>query len=127
MSSVTGSVTLSPLCFPDITGATIKSWLLVTVNSGTYTTGGITFGLIPYADSVTVDFNGFLQCLVASEEPYVSGVSGEYEYRYSPVGDVLQIFSRVNKTELAAGAIPAEVLADTIIAEATWNRTTTKG
>jgi hypothetical protein len=125
MSSVNASVTLSILCFPDITGATIKAWLLVTVNSGTYVTGGIPFGLLAFADTHTVDFNGFLDCAVKSELPLVVGTSGEYTYRYSPSTDGLQILK--NGTEIAAGAIPAEVLADDIIAQATWNRTTVLG
>lgn len=125
MSSVTSSVTLSILCFPDITGATIRAWLLVTVNPGTYTTGGIPFGLIAWADSHTVDFNGFLDCAVKSELPLVVGTSGEYTYRYNPSTDTLQITK--NGTELSAGAIPAEVLADDIICNATWNRTTVVG
>lgn len=81
MSSVNASVTLSVLCFPDITGATIRAWLLATINPGTYTTGGLPMGLVAFADSVTVDFHGFLQCIVQSELPYVVGVSGEYTYR----------------------------------------------
>lgn len=84
-------------------------------------------GLVAFADSVTVDFHGFLQCIVQSELPYVIGVSGEYTYRYTPVTDSLQIFSRVTGLELAAGAVPAEVLADDIVVEATWNRTTVLG
>src|ERR1700677_3976581 len=129
MSSVTGSVSLSILDFPDITGATIKAWLLVTINSGTYLTGGIPMGLVAFADANTVDFHGFLACRVNSEEPYVVGTSGEYEYTYSPVTDTLQIFGPGsggpgNGGELAAGAIPAEILGDSIVAEALGNRTT---
>jgi hypothetical protein len=133
MSSVTGSVTLTILDFPDITGAALKAWLLVTVNSGTYTTGGIPMGLVLWADQHTVDFHCFLRALLNTDNPYVAGSTGEYTYRYNPVTDSLQIFgpgtlaTGPGGAELAAGAIPAEVLADSIVCEAVWNRTTTLG
>ena len=125
MSSVVSTVTLSELCFPDITGKTIKAWGQVTFAAGTYTTGGISFGLVQFADARTVDFNGFLQCTVYGEDVITNSVGG-YQYHYSPVGDVLQILQ--NGTELASGAaIPAAVLNDTVLFEATWNRTTVLG
>lgn len=126
MSSVTSVITLSELCFPDITGKTIKAWGTVTFAAGTYTTGGLVMGLLNFADARTVDFNGFLKCAVWGEEPVTSSVGG-YSYHYSPVGDVLQIFDKTG-TELGSGAaIPAAVLNDIVMFEATWNRTTTLG
>lgn len=82
-------------------------------------------GLIPYADSVTVDANGFLRAVVQGEQPVAPGGT-LYTYKYSPIGDVLQIFA--NGTELTNGStIPAAILADTLICEAVWDRTTTRG
>jgi len=129
MSSVTASCTLTQLCFPDITGATIKAWFLLTIGSGNYTTGGIPMGLFSALDKLTVNVAGFLKASINSEEPFsISGATGQYTYQYSPVGDVLQIFGpgTVNGPGVGpeiSGAIPAEVLADTIIVEATCNRT----
>lgn len=126
MSSVISTVSLSELCFPDITGKTIKAWGTASFAPGTYTTGGLIMGLLQFADARTVDFNGFLNCRVWGEDP-VTGTVGGYTYHYSPFGDVLQIFNS-SGVELSSGAsIPAAVLNDTVMFEATWNRTTTLG
>lgn len=123
MSSVVSVVTLSEITFPDITGKTIRAFGQVSFAPGTYLPGGISMGLVAFADARTVDFNGFLRCQVYGDNP-TSGTI--YTYRYSPVGDLLQIYG--NSTELTAGtSIPASILADTVIFEATWDRTTTKG
>jgi len=125
MSSVTSVISLSELCFPDITGKTIQAWGQVGFTPGTYVAGGLTMGLLAYADARTVDFNGFLRCSVFGEDVVTTTVGG-YSYHYSPVGDVLQI--SLNGVELATGAaIPAAVLADTILFLAVWNRTTVLG
>lgn len=119
-------VTLIPITFPDITGKTIKSFLQVVFAAGSvYATGGVYLGLIPYADSNTIDANGFLKAVINGEWP-VSPGGTLYTYKYSPIGDVLQIFA--NGTELSdASAIPAAILSDTLICEAIWDRTTTRG
>jgi hypothetical protein len=125
MSSVLSTISLSELTFPDITQKTIQAWGQVNFTSGTYTTGGLTMGLLAYADARTVDFNGFLRCSVWGEDVVTSTVGG-YSYHYSPVGDVLQIL--LNGVELANGAsIPAAVLNDTVLFLAVWNRTTVLG
>jgi len=125
MSSVVPVVTLSELCFPDITGKTIGAWGQVNFAAGSYTTGGLSMGLLAFADARTVDFNGFLRCEVYGED-VITGSVGTYTYHYSPVGDVLQLL--LNGTELANGAaIPAAVLNDTVLFHAVWNRTTVLG
>ena len=83
-------------------------------------------GLIPFLDARTVDFFGFLRCLVYGEDPVTATVGLGVTYHYSPVGDVLQIF--INGVELANGAvIPAVVLNDQVLYEFTVNRTTVLG
>jgi hypothetical protein len=121
MSNFVPEVALSILCFPDITGATIKIWGSVAFGSGyTYTTGGIPFGLLALADSKTVNFDGFLRCEVFDEAAAGATV---YSFRYVPSTDSLQIFS--SGTELANGAsIPSALVTDSsILFEATFNRT----
>jgi hypothetical protein len=126
MSSVVSTITLSELCFPDVTGKVIRAWGVVTFTSGTYITGGLLMGLLLYLDARTVDFNGFLRCRVWGEDPVTATVGG-YSYHYSPVGDVLQIFTAAG-VELASGAaIPAAVLSDLVMFEASVNRTTVLG
>jgi hypothetical protein len=125
MSSVVSVITLSELCFPDITGKTIQAWGQVNFSAGSYVTGGLVMGLLAYADARTVDFNGFLRCEVFGED-VVTGSVGGYTFHYSPVGDVLQIL--LNGVELGNGvAIPNQVLNDTNLFLATWNRTTVLG
>jgi hypothetical protein len=125
MSLITSVVSLSTLCFPDITQSTIRAWGQVTFTPGTYVLGGLVMGLLAYADARTVDFNGFLRCEVFGEDVVTATVGG-YTYHYSPVGDVIQI--TLNGVELATGtAIPTAVLSDTILFMATWNRTTVLG
>ena len=125
MSSVISTITLSELTFPDITGKTIQAWGQVNFTPGTYTAGGLVFGLLQYADVRTVDFNGFLRCSVFGEDVITATVGG-YEYHYSPVGDVLQI--TFNGVELASGAaVPAAILNDTVLFLAVWDRTTVRG
>lgn len=126
MSSVRANVTLNELCFPDITGKTIKAWGQVVFGSGTYFTGGIPFGLLLFADNRTVDFNGYLDCTVRSENP-VTATTNLYTYVYSPANDLVQIFVRGTGAELVGGLIPAAVLADSIIFQATFNRTSANG
>jgi len=121
MSSAVSSVSLKVLCFPDITGATIGAFLQLSFGAGTYTTGGIPMGLVAFADSVTVDFNGFLTCTLYDESAEESG--SIYTFRYVPSTDSLQI--NLNGTELGNGA--SVTLTDTVIAHAIWNRTTTQG
>lgn len=121
MSSAVSAVTLKVLCFPDITGATIGAFLQLAFGAGTYTTGGIPMGLIAFADSVTVDFNGFLTCAFFDESSEESG--NTYTFRYVPATDSLQI--ALNGTELANGA--SVTITDSVVAHAIWNRTTTLG
>jgi hypothetical protein len=124
VASVTAYVILSEICHPDITGKTLRSWGLVTFVAGGYTTGGIAMGLMQYLDVRTVDFNGFLKCDVWGEEPTLATL---YEYHYSPVTDVLQIFN-ANGTELTNGSqIPALILSDIVLFECTVDRTTVRG
>ena len=125
MSSVISKITLSELCHPDITGKVLRSWGQVSFSAGSYTTGGLAMGLLQWADARTVDFNGFLRCRVYGEDVVTATVGG-VTYHYSPVGDVLQII--IGGVELASGAaIPAVVLNDTVLFEASWNRTTVLG
>jgi hypothetical protein len=125
MSSVVSTVTLTELTFPDITGKTIKGWGTVSFSSGTYTSGGLTMGLINWLDARTVDFNSFLRCDVWGEDPVTASVGNKYHY--SPVGDLLQIFTYAG-VELANGAaIPASVLNDVVMFEVTVDRTTVRG
>jgi hypothetical protein len=125
MSLITSVISLSELCFPDITGKTIRAWGQVSFTPGTYVAGGLLMGLLAYADARTVDFNGFLRCEVFGEDVITASVGG-YQFHYSPVGDVLQI--TLNGVELATGAtIPTQVLSDTILFMATWNRTCVLG
>jgi uncharacterized membrane-anchored protein len=127
VSSVTATITLSEICFPDVTGKTIQAWLQVNFTPGTYTTGGLLMGLLAYADSRTVDFNGFLRASVWGEDVITSTVGG-YNYHYSPVGDLLQIVNATTGLELASGAaIPVQVLSDIVLCLAVWNRTTVLG
>ena len=126
MSSVTSTITLSELCFPDCTQKVIRGWGQVNFSSGTYTSGGLTMGLLAFLDARTVDFNGFLRCVVYGEDVVTASVGG-YQYHYSPVGDVLQIITAAG-VELANGAaIPAQVLNDTVLFEVSVNRTTVLG
>jgi hypothetical protein len=123
--STLGAVMLSEICHPDCTGKTLRSWGLVTIVPGYYTTGGLSMGLTTYLDVRTVDFWGFLKCDVWGEEPI--GSLGLYEYHYSPVGDVLQVFN-ANGTELSNHqALPLEVLLDIILFECTVDRTSVRG
>src|ERR1035437_5531564 len=118
------TIILSEICHPDCTQKTLRSWGLVAFLTGAYTTGGIAMGLMQYLDVRTVDFNGFLKCDVWGEEPVGSAL---YEYHYSPVGDVLQIFN-ANGTELPSGvAIPTLILNDIVLFECTVDRTTVRG
>ena len=83
-------------------------------------------GLLAFLDARTVDFNGFLRCVVYGEDVVTASVGG-YQYHYSPVGDVLQIITAAG-VELANGAaIPAQVLNDTVLFEVSVNRTTVLG
>ncbi len=127
MSSVNSTISLATLCFPDITGATIKAWGTVTFSAGSYVAGGLPMGLLLYADSRTVDFNGFLRCLVTPENA-AAPATATHSYRYVPTTDSLQIIDNTTGEELASGAsIPSEVLAQDLIFDAVWNRTTTLG
>lgn len=125
MSSVISAVTLTELCFPDCTQKVIRGWGQVIFSPGSYTTGGLLMGLMQWADARTVDFNGFLRCRVFGED-VVTATVGNVTYHYSPVNDALQI--SIGGVELANGAaIPSQVLLDTVLFEASWNRTTVLG
>ena len=126
MPSVNSLVTLTELCFPDITGKVIRGWGQVLFSPGAYITGGLAMGLIAWLDARTVDFNGFLRCSVFGEDPVSSSVGLGITYHYSPVGDVLQIF--LNGVELANGsAVPVQVLNDNLLFEVQVDRTTVRG
>lgn len=133
MSDIIAGISLGVLCFPDITGATIGAWLSVSFGYGlNYTTGGIPMGLVKFADSVTVDFNGFLECTVWDESA-ANGTTA-YSFRYVPATDTLQIFQTLlgstgATTELVNGAaLPTALLVDSsVIANAIWNRSTVIG
>src|ERR1700676_2271182 len=113
MSSVTSKISLSEICFPDITGKTIRAWGQVNFTAGAYTAGGLAMGLVLYADARTVDFNGFLRCEVFGEDVVTATVGGALYY-YSPVTDTLQIL--IAGVELANGvAVPASVLNDAVL------------
>ena len=127
MSSVTSTITLSELCFPDITGRTIKAWAQLTFSAGTYLAGGLAVGLLLFADARTVDFNGFLQCNIGNETLLGPGAK-DYTFRYIPSTDTLQIIDNTTGLEIVGGVtVPSVVLNSTYILEATWNRTTTLG
>ena len=135
MSSVSSTITLVEVCFPDCTQKVIRGWGQVVISAGTYVTGGIPMGLVAWADQRTVDFNGFLRCDVWDEEV----ITTLYHYHYSPVTDTLQIFTAAG-VELASGAtVPisdSTVNVDQttgytgtnlLMFEASWDRTTVRG
>ena len=124
MSQILPVITLTELTFPDISGKVLRAYGTVAFTAGdAYVTGGVPFGLIAFADARTVDFNGFLRCEVWDES--VQGAT-VYTFRYSPFGDVLQIYA--NGVELANNsALPAALFTDTLLFEAAWDRTTTRG
>jgi hypothetical protein len=123
--SVISTISLSEICYPDITGKTIQAWGQVSFTPGTYVAGGLLMGLVAYADARTVDFNGFLRCSVF-EEDVITATVGGYTYFYSPVGDTLQIL--LNGVELTTGTpIPSAILNDVVLFLAVWNRTTVLG
>ena len=130
MSNIVPGVSLTPLCFPDITSKTTR--LFATVNFGyglQYTTGGIPAGLLAFADANTVNADGFLYAEVWDEN--VQGTT-LYSFFYVPATDKLQIFSQTNAADIAElgnGAIlPTYLLTDaSIILEAAWNRTEFNG
>lgn len=119
-------VTLLPITFPDFSSKVLRAYLQVVFAAGSvYATGGVYLGLIPFADNNTIDANGFLKATVQGEQPVAPG-GVVYTFRYSPIGDVLQIFG--NGTELTnASTIPAAVLNDTLLCTSEWDRTTTRG
>jgi hypothetical protein len=121
MSNIVPGVSLSVLCFPDVSSSTSRIWGTVTLGYGlNYTTGGIPFGLLKLADSLTVNADGFLRCEVFDE---AAAGATLYTFRYVVATDTLQIFS--NGTELSNGAVlPTAILTDSsILFEATYNRT----
>jgi hypothetical protein len=126
MSSVTSTITLSELCFPDCAQKVIRAWGQVNFSSGSYVSGGLAMNLFAFLDQRTVDVNGFLRCRVWGEDVVTATTGLGVVYHYSPVTDVLQIV--INGIELANGAaIPALVLTDTILFECSVNRTTVLG
>jgi hypothetical protein len=117
---------LSELCFPDITGKSIRAWGLVTITPGGYAVGGIPMGLMNFLDVRTVDFFGLLSAEVYGEEPYGAVVLPGYTYHYSPQNDGLQIF--YGGVELLANqTVGAGVLADVLLFEVQVDRTSTRG
>jgi len=117
MSSVTSTITLSELCFPDITGKTIKAWAQLAFSAGSYVAGGLSLGLLLFADARTVDFNGFLQCNVGNETLLAPGAK-DYTFRYIPSTDTLQIIDNSTGLEIVAGiTIPSVILNSTYILE----------
>jgi hypothetical protein len=125
MASGTSLITLSELCFPDCTQKVIRGWGQVTFTPGSYTTGGLTMGLLAWLDARTVDFNGFLRCQVFGED-VITATVGNVTYHYSPVNDGLQIV--IGGVELANGAaIPSQVLLDTVLFEVSVDRTGMRG
>jgi len=134
MSNIVPGVTLTELCFPDITGKTIKAWGSLAFGYGlNYTKGGIPMGLLQFADVRTVDFSGFLLCEIWDESVQAQDASGTlYSFYYVPATDKLQIFSQTASADLAelanGAALPTYLLTDAnIIFQATWNRTTVLG
>jgi hypothetical protein len=138
MASKTAIVQLIEFTFPDVTGRTIKIWGQVALSAGTYSTGGLPFGLLAFADARTVDFNGFLKCSVWDEEPL--GATNSYTYWYSPVTDTLQIIDNLTGKELANNtqlpitdpsvnpdSAPFETQSDLLMFEATFDRTAVRG
>lgn len=122
-------ITYTALCFPDITGATIRGWFLATFNGPSYVSGGIPANVIKLLDSLTVDVNAELRVEFYGEDPYnaTTGV-GTYRFIYSPVTDTLQLVSYITGLEVVAGAaVPAGVTSDTVLMTFTVNRTTTQG
>ena len=117
---------LSELCFPDCTsGKVIRAWGLVNLSAGGYTVGGIPFGLFNFLDVRTVDVNAFLKCDVYGEEVLNTTTAG-ITYHYSPQNDALQIF--FGGVELGAlQTLPAGILADVLLFEASVDRTTVRG
>lgn len=138
MASRTATIQLQEFTFPDITSRTISIWGQVVLTAGTYQTGGLAMGLLQFADSRTVDFNGFLQCEVWDEEPLTS--SNSFTYWYSPVTDTLQIYDNTTGKEIPNNTLlpisdpsvnvdsaPFETQADLLLFHATFDRTTVRG
>lgn len=121
-----GLSNLSELCWPDITGKSIRAWGLVTITPGGYTVGGIPLGMFNFLDVRTVDVNGILSVEVYGEEPYGAVVLPGYTYHYSPQNDGLQIMY-AGVELLQSQTIPAGVLADVLLFETQVNRTSTLG
>lgn len=122
-------ISYTQLCFPDITGATIMGWFLVTFSGAAYPLGGIPANVMKLMDSLTVDFNGELRVEFYTEDPYnATNGNGTYRFIYSPVTDTLQLVSYITGLEVAAGAaVPTGVTSDTVLMKFTVNRTTTQG
>jgi hypothetical protein len=121
-----GLSNLSELCFPDCTsGKVIRAWGLVTISPGGYTVGGIPFGLFNFLDVRTVDINAFLKCDVYGEDP-LNAITAGITYHYSPQNDALQIFF-LGVEFASLQTIPAAILADVLLFEATVDRTSVRG
>ena len=121
-----GLAGLSEICFPDITGKSIRAWGLVTITPGGYTVGGIPMGMMNFLDVRTVDFFGLLSVEVYGEEPYGAVVLPGYTYHYSPVNDALQVFY-AGVELLQNQTIGAGILADILLFETQVDRTSTRG
>ena len=137
MSSLLPSVTYTPLVsgFTTIDQKTITLWAQVTIGAGVYELGGIPAGLQTLAGSLSVIDTDPLWFDFRSENQ-VPQNGTFYTYRYIPALDYLQIFStsvgsagslnpgsEAAPTELSSSSvIPAGVLNDLIVMQATYNR-----
>jgi Ice-binding-like len=125
-SSNAATITLSEICHPDITGKILRSWGLVTISNGGYTTGGIPMGLFNFLDVRTVDVQAILRADVYGEDPYSAVILPGYTYHYSPVNDSLQIFY-AGAELLSLQTIPAGVMTNVLLFVSHVDRTSTKG
>lgn len=131
MPSLLPTVTFAALIpgYTTIDQKTITIWAQVTISAGVYLVGGIPFGLVSLARSLTIDDATFLAARVVSEKQ-VPFTGTYFNYRYYPTTDYLQIFQQTTSsgvvtatTELTASAIiPSGVINDTIVVEAVYNR-----
>lgn len=88
--------------------------LTVSASPDTYTTGGVAFNVF----GNTVDGAGLgLPLPTVSSQPFWANiVGGTYFGQYNPTTNKLKITAIAGGAELAAGAVPAGLSGDTIIA-----------
>lgn len=128
MAAATASVTITnsaPNRSDDVTERSLFVYgtVAITPSPATYTTGGIACTFASY-EAIKTSLAPF-RSRIESQPAAGSGAATKYLYQYLPGADntkgLLQIFTGAAAqsalTELSAGAIPAGVSGDTIVAE----------